>query len=347
MPLLGTGLALPTAVIVPPLLNFGNAQTGAVSPVQTVTLQNVGKGPLGPSTLSISPNFEVASNNCNQTVPVGGTCTVGVTFTPPATGPSTGTLTFANNASFGGSQIVALQGVGASGTLLLVAPTQLNYGVQPLNTASLPQTVKLTNTGTSAVAFPANAIRASFDYHVASTTCGATLAAGANCSIQVTFMPTIQYPDPGSLLISNNAQGSPQIVYMNGFAPYNGYDPSTTALTSSANPVASGQPVTFTAHVTSTQSGTPTGTVFFIDGTTTIGTGLLDGTAHATFTTSTLAGDAYNHRGLQFRSEICQFDVIGHLASSHRRISVCNLDSAHFFLESIDGWRADNIYGSR
>ena len=293
VPLLGTGLALPTAVIVPPLLNFGNAQTAAVSPVQTVTLQNVGKGPLGPSTLSISPNFAVASNNCNQTVPVGGTCTVGVTFTPPATGPSTGTLTFTNNASFGGSQIVALQGVGASGTLLLVAPTQLNYGVQPLNTASLPQTVKLTNTGTSAVAFPANAIRTSFDYHVASTTCGATLAAGANCSIQVTFMPTIQYPDPGSLLISNNAQGSPQTVYMNGFAPYNGYDPSTTALTSSANPVASGQPVTFTAHVTSTQSGTPTGTVFFIDGTTTIGTALLDGTAHATFTISTLAGGTH------------------------------------------------------
>ena len=216
-----------------------------------------------------------------------------MTFTPPAAGPSTGTLTFTNNGSFGGSQVVALQGAGASGTLLLVAPTQLNFGVQPLNTTSLPQTVKLTNTGTSVVAFPGNAIRPSSDYHVASTTCGATLAAGANCSIQVTFMPTIQYPDPGSLVISNNAQGSPQTVYMLGFAPYNGYEPSTTALTSSANPVASGQPITFTAHVTSTQPGTPTGTVFFIDGTTTIGTGFLDATARASFTTSALGGGTH------------------------------------------------------
>ncbi len=63
---------------------------------------------------------------------------------------------------------------------------------------------------------------------------------------------------------------------------------STTTLTSSVNPSTPGQSVTFTATVTAS-AGTPTGTVTFNDGTTSIGTGTLNGTGQATLTTSTLA----------------------------------------------------------
>ena len=53
---------------------------------------------------------------------------------------------------------------------------------------------------------------------------------------------------------------------------------TTTALTSDPNPSVSGQSVTFTATIAagSPGSGTPTGTVDFLDGTTTIGTTPLD-----------------------------------------------------------------------
>ena len=64
---------------------------------------------------------------------------------------------------------------------------------------------------------------------------------------------------------------------------------TTTALSSSANPASYGQPVTFTATV-SPQSGssTPTGSVTFADGSTTLGTATLSGgVAH--FATSGLA----------------------------------------------------------
>jgi len=46
--------------------------------------------------------------------------------------------------------------------------------------------------------------------------------------------------------------------------------------------------VTFTATVTSSTTGMPTGTVTFLDGTTTLGTGTLNSSAVTTFTTSTL-----------------------------------------------------------
>jgi autotransporter-associated beta strand protein len=62
---------------------------------------------------------------------------------------------------------------------------------------------------------------------------------------------------------------------------------SSTALTAPTTSVF-GQPVTLTATVSSA-FGVPTGTVTFKDGTTTLGTGTLNGSGIATFTTSTLS----------------------------------------------------------
>jgi ELWxxDGT repeat protein len=67
--------------------------------------------------------------------------------------------------------------------------------------------------------------------------------------------------------------------------------PTTTTATASANPVLVNQALTLTATVqaSSPGAGTPTGTVEFIDLTTTLGTGTLNSAGKATFITSTLA----------------------------------------------------------
>jgi len=70
--------------------------------------------------------------------------------------------------------------------------------------------------------------------------------------------------------------------------------PTTTTLTSSLNPANQGVAVTFTATVTTTGAIQPTGTVTFNDGTTALGTGTLNGSHVATFTTSTLAGGTHS-----------------------------------------------------
>jgi hypothetical protein len=65
-------------------------------------------------------------------------------------------------------------------------------------------------------------------------------------------------------------------------------EPSTTTLTSSPNPSADGEDVTFTADVTSKAGAPPDGeTVSFMDGKKVLGTGSLSG-GSAIFTTSTL-----------------------------------------------------------
>jgi hypothetical protein len=63
---------------------------------------------------------------------------------------------------------------------------------------------------------------------------------------------------------------------------------TTTALASSLNPAKYGQLVIFTATVSHTGTGTPTGTVGFKDGSALLGTGTLSSAGKATFSTSTL-----------------------------------------------------------
>jgi hypothetical protein len=67
---------------------------------------------------------------------------------------------------------------------------------------------------------------------------------------------------------------------------------TTTTLSSSQSTALIGQSITLTGHVTAS-SGSPTGTVSFLDGSTTLGTGTVSGGV-ATFQTQTLAAGVHN-----------------------------------------------------
>jgi Big-like domain-containing protein/PQQ enzyme-like repeat protein len=69
--------------------------------------------------------------------------------------------------------------------------------------------------------------------------------------------------------------------------PVNKY-PTATALSSTPSPSSSGQAVTLTAQVTTTGPSTPTGSVAFLNGTTTLGTVRLNGSGIAILTTKLL-----------------------------------------------------------
>src|SRR5437899_3085532 len=160
------------------------------------------------------------------TLAAGANCTINVTFTPTASGARTGTLSLADNAG-GSPQIMTLSGNGTAPGVGL-APTSLGFGNQPLATTSTPMTVTLTNTGTAALTI--NSFAASGDFAATSTgasacpTSPATLAAGANCTINVTFTPTASGARTGTLSLADNAGGSPQIMTLsgNGTAPRDG-----------------------------------------------------------------------------------------------------------------------------
>lgn len=68
---------------------------------------------------------------------------------------------------------------------------------------------------------------------------------------------------------------------------------TSTTLTSAPNPSIYGQSVTLTATVAGAPGITPTGTITFTDGTTTLGTAPLDGNGTATFSTGSLSAGSH------------------------------------------------------
>jgi hypothetical protein len=92
-------------------------------------------------------------------------------------------------------------------------PQSFTFASQTVGTSSAPQSVTLTNSGTSALAV--TSIGALGDFAVTNN-CGTSLAAGAFCSMAVVFTPQNTGTRSGSLTLTDSAAGSPQIVALTG-----------------------------------------------------------------------------------------------------------------------------------
>ncbi len=91
--------------------------------------------------------------------------------------------------------------------------SSLVFSAQAVGTSSSTQTVTLSNPGDAAV--PVSSITASGDF-AQTNNCGNALAAGAICTISVTFKPAAAGPSTGTLSISEEPAGSPQSVALRG-----------------------------------------------------------------------------------------------------------------------------------
>ena len=295
VPVVGSGISVAIVQVSPAMLNFGPQVTGITSQPSAVTLSNIGSGNLTVSSITPSANFAISSNTCAQPVAPNTSCTFSVTVTPPASGNVSGSINILDNGAYGGQQTVTLSASGTTGPALTLSPMTIQFGNQVVNTASAPQTITLSSTGNATVTFPVNGIHTTEDFIIAGTTCGASLAPGASCTISVEYKPSVEFFETGSLLVSSNAPGSPQPAYFNGLGITVGATATTTALVPSLNPANVGQSVTFVATVNSPGAATtPTGTVEYFDGATEIGSAGLNGVPQAMFATSALAAGTHS-----------------------------------------------------
>jgi hypothetical protein len=100
-----------------------------------------------------------------------------------------------------------------TGVVAFSPTTPLAFPFQLIGTTSPPQTVTLTNTGASALQI--TSMKASGQFGLSST-CGSSVAAGANCTISVTFSPTSQGTKLGTVTISDSASSKPQVIEIGG-----------------------------------------------------------------------------------------------------------------------------------
>jgi hypothetical protein len=100
-----------------------------------------------------------------------------------------------------------------------ITPSGLTFPGEPTGVTSPPQSVTVTNTGSSPVFFNADSPRgdAVLDYRALEDNCvGTQLAVGASCTITITFTPTADGVRSSTFALVDNAAGSPQIITVTG-----------------------------------------------------------------------------------------------------------------------------------
>jgi hypothetical protein len=198
----------PLVGLTPGSLTFASRTVSTTSPAQTVTLANTGSAPLAISSIAISGDFSYASS-CGPSVAAGGTCTIDVTFTPLVAGARSGSLTVTDNAA-GSPHIVPLSGTGVSGAAaaMSVTPSVVVFGVQQVGSASAPEIVMVSNTGTAPLTFSAINVTGEFSLGTppgaSPPACPVTLAPGASCRIALVFTPRGLNQRQGVLSIVSN-----------------------------------------------------------------------------------------------------------------------------------------------
>jgi hypothetical protein len=207
---------VPAVTFSPTSLSFGSQTISSTSATQNITLSNTGTAALTISGITLAgtnPADFHQTNTCGASLAVGGNCSITVFFTPSAAGARSATVSVSDNAT-GSPQTAGLSGTGvATAPVASLSPTSLTFASQAQGTTSASQPLTLTNSGNATLNI--STISATGDF-AQSNNCGASLTAGAHCTINVTFDPAAGGTRTGALSVSDNAAGSPQSSTLTG-----------------------------------------------------------------------------------------------------------------------------------
>jgi len=106
-------------------------------------------------------------------------------------------------------------GGGSGSPIVSFSANSLTFGDEEEGSTSEPLLITLTNSGTTPLTITSIAVSANF---AETNTCGTTLAAGANCAVNVTLAPSTTGSVKGTVTFTDNAAGSPQTVSLSGTA---------------------------------------------------------------------------------------------------------------------------------
>ena len=211
----GTGASPPNDILSSTALSFPPTPDSQLSSAQAMTITNSGGLQLTSISVLASAQFQ-ESNTCGTQLAAGAVCTISVIFAPTQTGTVPGALTIEDALR---TQTVSLNGTGLAPPALSVNPTSLTFTNQQPGVPSAPQTVSVSNAGGAPMANIGFSITgdAASSYSIAATTCGAVLANGSSCTVQIVFTPGATGAIAATLAVSSSTFGvAPASVPLNG-----------------------------------------------------------------------------------------------------------------------------------
>ena len=129
--------------------------------------------------------------------------------------------TIANGKVYVGTQneldVFGLLGSPSSAPAVYLPNPCYTFPVQTVGTTSTPRHLHLTNSGSATLKINSIALAGTNAAEFAETTnCKSTLKAGKQCTLTITFTPSAKGPQTASIIITDNAVGSPHNIYLLG-----------------------------------------------------------------------------------------------------------------------------------
>ncbi len=203
---------------VPASVNLGSQNVGVQSGGTGFSLINPSPTSVTVSSIvsSSASEFPIVGNSCS-TVPSGGSCNVTVAFKPAASGSRSGSVTVTSN-GISSPQTIPLSGTGTVVTPPpsgLSVPSSLSLGSQTVGVQTSGSAIVVGNPGSSSITVSSITSSSASEFPIVGNTCG-TLPGGSTCTITVAFRPLTIGSRVGSVTITSNGLGSPNVVSLSG-----------------------------------------------------------------------------------------------------------------------------------
>lgn len=232
-------------------INFGDVATGTQVQGDAV-LQNMGVGPLqlGGATV-YGAGFAIAQDNCGPTLAAGASCTIKVVLDTAGITLHHGVLTVPS-AELGNLHAV----LAGQSRAALFTVTPSTYAFPDTQIGQVSQSLKHTvvNEGNMASTITLKPIA---PFGINSSSCSGSLAAGATCSFNLTFTPTVMQPYRGAAVELVNIAGVKTLLTATG----NGASQSASLTNIDFDALTAGTTKDLTSTLTNTGKGPLTVTV--------------------------------------------------------------------------------------
>lgn len=185
---------------------FGQVAAPAVGSA-ALLVTNTGNQPLTAADISTTGAGFSATHNCPQTLSLGATCTVNVTFTPDSVSTYVGAL----NVKFSETPLVTATLTGAGTQNPVLTANSLSFVAAAVG-ATDSQNLTVTNTSAASMVIASKVLTGTNAADFSVTGCSAAIAPGGSCTFTVGFTSTSASPETATLTLSHAGSGGSSVI---------------------------------------------------------------------------------------------------------------------------------------
>jgi len=209
----------PTVALVPSGLDFGAQDVRAAAQQQALRIDNKGFVPVDVVDVTVqgrdAQSFAIGNSCDGIRIPRPLACRLLVQFKPQATGAREATIAIRVR-DIAEPYLVPIRGLGTATAIAELSPQTVAFGAVEIGGGAESRRVTLRNAGSAPLTATAIAIEGDSDFRIVGEGCKAAIAPEAQCAIDLRFSPREVATKRATLVVNDNASGSPRTVALSG-----------------------------------------------------------------------------------------------------------------------------------